>query len=75
MAGFDAKSILDAIVAGNSQPAQPSQADLSTILTHAVQAGQGTAPGGGGLAPAPRHPVLAAQAAVRSCRSRTGSRA
>ncbi len=55
MSGFDAKSILEAIVAGNTQRPAPSQADLSNILNHALQAGQGgqasagqaAAPGGG----------------------------
>jgi uncharacterized membrane protein YebE (DUF533 family) len=53
MAGFDAKSILEAIVAGNSQRPAPSEADLSNILNHALQAGQGgqaaAAQGAGGL--------------------------
>jgi uncharacterized membrane protein YebE (DUF533 family) len=53
MAGFDARSILDAIVAGNSQRPAPSQSDLSNILNHALQAGPGgqaaAAPAGGGL--------------------------
>ena len=41
MPGFDAKSILEAIVAGNSQPAAPSQGDLSSILNHVLQSSQG----------------------------------
>ena len=59
MPGFDAKSILEAIVAGNSQPAAPSQADLGSILNQVLHAGQGAqgaggqataaAPGAGGL--------------------------
>lgn len=56
MPGFDAKSILEAIVAGNSQPAAPSQADLGSILNQVLHAGQGAggqatagAPASGGL--------------------------
>lgn len=47
---FDAKSMLDAIVAGNSQPQAPSQADLSQILSHVLQ---GTQSGGATAAAAP----------------------
>jgi uncharacterized membrane protein YebE (DUF533 family) len=55
MPGFDAKSLLEAIVAGNSQPAAPSQADLSSMLNHVLSSTQGAtgqpvaagAPGGG----------------------------
>ena len=54
MSGFDARSLLEAVVAGNSQPAAPSQSDLSSILNQVLQSAQGggaaaaaTAPGGG----------------------------
>ena len=47
MAGFDAKSILEAIVAGNSQRPAPSQGDLSSILNSVLNAGQGTQPQSG----------------------------
>lgn len=47
---FDAKSMLDAIVAGNSQPQAPSQSDLSQILSHVLQ---GTQSGGAAAAAAP----------------------
>jgi uncharacterized membrane protein YebE (DUF533 family) len=55
MPGFDAKSILEAIVAGNSQRPAPSQGDLSSILNSVLHAGQAqggqaaAVPGGGGL--------------------------
>jgi hypothetical protein len=39
MPGFDAKSILEAIVAGNSQRPAPSQGDLSSILNSVLHAG------------------------------------
>lgn len=45
---FDAKSLLEAMVAGNSQSPAPSQSDLSAILSHALQAAPG-AGGAGGL--------------------------
>ena len=49
---FDAKSLLESVVAGNSQSPAPSQADLSNILNQVMQAAQGgpaTAGGAGGL--------------------------
>lgn len=42
---FDARKMLDAIVAGNAQPAAPSQTDLSSILNQVLaQAQSGGAP-------------------------------
>ncbi len=54
MPGFDAKSLLESIIAGNSQPAAPSQADLSSILNQVLHASQGGAPAGGQAAAAPQ---------------------
>ena len=52
MPGFDAKSLLEAIVAGNSQPASPSQGDLSSILNQVLQASRGAQPAAGQAATA-----------------------
>ena len=56
MAGFDAKSLLEALIQGNTQPPAPSQTDLGNILNQVLKGAQGApsanvqgAPGGGGL--------------------------
>ena len=46
---FDAKSLLESVIAGNAQSPAPSQADLSSILSQALQAGQGGAGAATGL--------------------------
>ena len=45
---FDAKSLLEAVVAGNAQPPAPSQTDLSNILNQVLQAAPGGAAASGG---------------------------